>query len=101
MRCCCGCIRGLSVSGSARGWRRHSPTCPRAQRGNRGLKGFVLGTFAETSATIIRENITQVMQNNEHLRWVVVTAAVLAVPALAMAFNLGVPDPGSGTDGVN
>ena len=31
----------------------------------------------------------------------VVTAAVLAVPALAMAFNVGVPDPGQGTEGVN
>ena len=30
-----------------------------------------------------------------------VTAAVLAVPPLAMAFNLGVPDPGQGTEGVN
>ena len=30
-----------------------------------------------------------------------ITAAVLAVPALAMAFQIGVPDPGSGTDGVN
>jgi hypothetical protein len=32
---------------------------------------------------------------------VVVTAAVLAIPALAMAFNLALPDPGSGSDGVN
>jgi hypothetical protein len=32
---------------------------------------------------------------------VVVTAAVLAVPALAMAINVGVPDPGQGTEGVN
>jgi hypothetical protein len=37
-----------------------------------------------------------------YLRWVLVTAAVLAVPALAMAFNLAIPDPGSATaDGVN
>ena len=26
---------------------------------------------------------------------------LLAVPALAMAFQIGVPDPGQGTDGVN
>jgi hypothetical protein len=73
-------------------------------QGNRGLIGFVLGTFAETSAQIMRENMTQLMRTNNVIRWgrwVLVTAAVLAVPALAMAFNLGVPDPGSGTDGVN
>jgi hypothetical protein len=41
------------------------------------------------------------MQTKNYLRWVLVTAAVLAVPAVAMALNLGVPDPGSGTEGVN
>ena len=36
------------------------------------------------------------------IRWVLITAAVLAVPLLAMVLRLGVPDPGSGTtDGVN
>jgi hypothetical protein len=30
-----------------------------------------------------------------------ITAALLAIPALAMAFRIGVPDPGSGTVGVN
>jgi hypothetical protein len=71
---------------------------------NRGLLGFALGTFAETSAAILRENMTQLMETNNVIRWgrwVLVTAAVLAVPAVAMAFNIGVPDPGSGTDGVN
>ena len=68
---------------------------------NRGLLGFALGTFAETSAAIMRENMTQLMQNRNYLRWVLVTAALLAVPALAMAFSIGVPDPGQGTDGVN
>jgi hypothetical protein len=71
---------------------------------NRGLLAFALGTFAETSAAILRENMTQLMETNNVIRWgrwVVVTAAVLAVPALAMAFNIGVPDPGQGTDGVN
>lgn len=67
---------------------------------NRGLHGFALGTFAETSAGIIRENATHmVMQKLNYLRWLLVTAAVLAVPALAMAFNIGVPDPGQGTEG--
>jgi hypothetical protein len=68
---------------------------------NQGLIGFAIRTFAETSAGIIGENMTQLMQNKNYLRWVLVTAAVLAVPALAMAFNIRVPDPGSGTDGVN
>ena len=77
--------------------------CRERTDGNRGLHAFALGTFAETSAQIMRENMTQLMDNNAFRwgRWVLVTAAVLAVPALAMAFNLGVPDPGSGTDGVN
>ena len=71
---------------------------------NRGFHVFALGTFAETSAQIMRENMTQLMGTNNLIRWgrwVLVTAAVLAVPALAMAFNIGVPDPGQGTDGVN
>ncbi len=68
---------------------------------NRSLVGFALGTFAETTAQIMRENMTQLMQTSGYLRWVAVTAAVLAVPALAMALNIGVPDPGSGTEGVN
>jgi uncharacterized membrane protein len=34
------------------------------------------------------------------MRWVLITAAVLAVPLLAMVLKLGVPDPGSGTEGV-
>ena len=68
---------------------------------NRGLIGFALGAFVETSALIMRENMTQLMQTKNYLRWVVVTAVVLAIPALAMAFNLAIPDPGSGNDGVN
>lgn len=68
---------------------------------NRGFFGFVLGTFVETSSHILRENVTHLMQTKYYLRWVIVTAIVLAVPALAMALNLAIPDPGSGTDGVN
>ena len=68
---------------------------------DRGLIGFAISTFAETLAHILRENMTQLMQTKNYLRWVLVTAAVLAVPALAMAFNIGVPDPGSGVEGVN
>ena len=69
---------------------------------NRGLHAFALGTFAETTAQIMRENMTQLMHTGTVLRWVLITAAVLAVPALAMAFNLAIPDPGGGArDGVN
>ena len=68
---------------------------------DRGLHAFALGTFAETAAQIMRENMTQLMQTRAVLRWVLITAAVLAVPLLAMVLKIGVPDPGSGTDGVN
>ena len=68
---------------------------------NRSLLGFALATFAETSSHILRENMTQLMQSKNYLRWVLITAAVLAVPALAMAFNIQILDPGSGTEGVN
>jgi hypothetical protein len=74
--------------------------CRERTDANRGLIGFALGTFAETSAQIMRENMTQIFQSKV-VRWMLITAALLAVPALAMAFQIGVPDPGSGTEGVN
>jgi hypothetical protein len=68
----------------------------------RGMHAYALGTFAETTAQIMRENMTQLMQTRAVLRWMLITAALLAVPALAMVFNLAIPDPGSATqDGVN
>lgn len=77
----------------------------RERRGTReGVHTFAARAFAETLAQIMRENMTQLMETTNVIRWgrwVLVTAALLAVPALAMALNLGVPDPGSGTDGVN
>ena len=72
----------------------------RERRANQGLHAFAVGAFAETSAGILRENMTQILQSKV-VKWMLITAAVLAVPALAMAFQLAVPDPGSGTDGVN
>ena len=75
--------------------------CRERTDADRGIHAFALGTFAETSAGIMRENMTQLMQTRTVLRWVLITAAVLAVPALAMALRLGFPDPGAGTDGVN
>ncbi len=69
---------------------------------NGDLHGFAVGTFAETAAGIIRENATHmIVENRNYLRWVLITAAVLAVPLLLMVFRIGVPDPGSGTDGVD
>ena len=69
---------------------------------DRGLHAFALGTFAETSTGVIRENLAHMTtQPMNYLRWVLITAAVLAVPALLMAFNVGIRDPGNGTDGVN
>ncbi len=68
---------------------------------NRGLHTFAFGAFVETSAGIMRENMSQLMQSKNYLRWVLITATLLAVPLLAMVLNLAVPDPGSGTDSVN
>ena len=64
---------------------------------SRGLHAFALGTFAETFAAAIRENMTHLMPTRTVIRWILITAAVLAVPALAMAAKLAIPDPGSGT----
>ncbi len=77
--------------------------CRERTDANQGLIGFALGTFVETSAGIFRENLAHMTtQPMNYLRWVLVTAVVLAIPALAMAFNLGIPDPGSSErDGVN
>lgn len=77
--------------------------CRERSAANRGLIGLALTTFAETSAGIIRENLAHMTtQPMNYLRWVLVTAAVLAIPALAMAFDIAISDPGSSTrDGVN
>ena len=75
--------------------------CRERTDANQGLLGFAIATFAETTTGIMRENMTLLVESKAIVRWVLITAAVLAVPALAMAYKLGVPDPGSGTDGVN
>lgn len=54
---------------------------------NRGLLGLALATFAETTAGIMRENMTQLSQTGPYLRWVAITAGLLAIPALAMALE--------------
>jgi hypothetical protein len=54
-------------------------------RAGRSLIGFVVWTFVETSAGIVRENHAHMtMQTKNYLRWVVITAIVLAVPALVI-----------------
>jgi hypothetical protein len=72
---------------------------------DRSLHAFALGTFAETSAQIMRENMTQLMETNNPVirwgRWVLLTAVLLAIPALLMAFDIAVLDPGQGSEGVN
>ncbi|HJP71462.1 MAG TPA: hypothetical protein VJ975_07065 [Candidatus Limnocylindria bacterium] len=77
--------------------------CRERTDADRGLIGFAARTFAETSAGILRENLAHMTtQPLNYLRWIVVTAVLLAIPALAMAFNVALPDPGSSTqDGVN
>jgi hypothetical protein len=76
----------------------------RERRDEAGLHAFAIGAFAETLAGIMRENMTQLTHANPLFRWgrwVLVTAAVLAVPALLMAFDVSVLDPGQGSEGVN
>ena len=68
----------------------------------RSLIGFALRSFADTSTGILRENLAHMTTQPMHyVRWVLVTAVVLAVPALLMAFDVALPDPGSGSGGVN
>jgi hypothetical protein len=76
--------------------------CRERTDANRGLIGLAATTFAETSAGIIRENLAQMTtQPLNYLRWILVTAGVLAIPALAMAFDIAFADPGSRQDGVS
>lgn len=54
------------------------------------LPGFVVATFAETATAIVRENVRHMLvQTNAIVRWVLITAIVLAIPAIAMALALG------------
>lgn len=80
-----------------------SDLCHERTDAKAGLRRLVVELFAEAAVGIIRENLAHMTtQIKPYLRWVLITAAVLAVPALAMTLNLAFPDPGSGTrDGVN
>lgn len=56
---------------------------------HRGLLGFAIATFAETSTAIIRENVMHMRTSaNAVIRWGLVAAAVLALPLLAMALRI-------------
>jgi hypothetical protein len=75
--------------------------CREQRAANGRLHAFVLVAFAETTAQIMRENMTQLFQARPVVRWVLITAVVLALPLLAMVFDIRIPDPGSGSEGVN
>ena len=64
--------------------------CRERRKAGDGLFGFVLWVFAETSAGIIRENITLVLMQNITRRlivWAVVVALILLIPLVAMQFT--------------
>jgi len=76
--------------------------CRERGEANHGLHAFALATFAETATQIMRENMRQLVQTRIVIRWVLITAAVLAVPALAMVFfNRAVPNSDIGSVDVN
>ena len=68
---------------------------------NRGLLGLALATFAETSAGIVRENMTQLMQTRVIHPLAAHHRGRAGHPGPRHGLQIGVPDPGSGTDGVN
>lgn len=70
-------------------------------RERRGVHALAMGMFADTIAAILREHMTQLMQSRNYLRWVAITVALLAIPFFAMTLKVGIPDPGSGMEGVN
>ena len=64
--------------------------CRERREAGDGLFGFALWVFAETSAGIIRENITFVLMQNITRRlivWAVVVALILLIPLVAMQFT--------------
>ena len=53
----------------------------------KGLFGFALWMFVETSAGIIRENMTLIIMRKNIIRIALVTACILLVPLVAMQFT--------------
>ena len=62
--------------------------CRERAEAGKGLRGFVLWMFVETSAGIIRENGRVIMMQNKNIiRIAIVTACILLVPLLAEAVH--------------
>ena len=88
MRCCCGCIRGLSVSGSARGWRRHFTTCA-GSTGTLGgdCSGSRCGSFARRWwESLGRTQLRMAQLGKTMLRVALGALAVWMVPLVASQF---------------
>ena len=81
---CSASIRGRTASASRRAWSKHSTTSAvNGAEAGKGLVGFVLWMFVETSAGIIRENVRFIIMQNITRRlvvWAVVVALILLVP---------------------
>src|SRR4051794_7854678 len=60
--------------------------CRERVQAKRGLFGFALWLFAETTAAIIRENLTIFMRNKIMVRPVLVTGLILVIPLLGNRF---------------
>jgi hypothetical protein len=72
--------------------------CRERAAASKPLLGFVLRTFAETTAGILRQNAATIMTHNLTKRlvaWAAGVALILMAPLLAMQFHWQVPDPGS------
>ena len=68
---------------------------------NRGLIGFVLTTFVETTAGALKEHATHMStQISHYLRWMLFTGLVLLVPLAGMALQVALPH-GSETIRIN
>lgn len=73
----------------------------RERRADKSLHRFAVAAFAETAAEIMRENMTQLVQNGGMLRWLITTGVVLLVPFGLMVFQVPVLDPGDGVETVS
>jgi hypothetical protein len=82
-----------------------SDLCRERAEAGRGVAGFVLWMFVETSAGIIKQKTRFIAMQRITRRltvWAAVVALILMVPFLAMRLHWRVPDPGSPTlDEVN
>jgi len=64
--------------------------CRERREAGAGLFGFVLWVFAETSAGVIREQLTVIIMQNMTRRlsvWAIIVAFTLMIPLVAMQFT--------------